>query len=282
MYQITDAPVPIRQRATSALSGDLALVWGLGLLVLALDVVWPNASGIARALVGVPFGLWAPGFTITVALFPHRQDLDRAERLALALLLSIAATGGVVYGLSRARVPVTSAADVWSLLALTAAASAAAILRQQALPALDRYRLRVPPGGSGVRPLLLLVAALALATTLIVAPAWQAAAPAAWLTSHGAFLNSPYASTAASPAAVTLHVSNPSTQRLVYHLEESANGQAIASRVLTCPPQHTCQWPLTLPSTGLGRVTWRVTLTATGLPSYSRHLVLHYTTSVAP
>ncbi len=279
MYQLSDASAPVRRRPAPIAWHDFALLWGLGLVVLALDVVWPHASGIARAAVGIPFGLWAPGFMATAALFPHRRDLDGSERAALSLLMSMAATGGVVYGLSQARVPVTSSAAVWSLLALTAVASAVAAARRQALPAADRYRLELPRSRA-VRGLALLVGGFALAAALIVAPAWQAAAPAAWLTSPGGFLHSPYAVTATRAASVTLHVSNPSAHPLAYRMIEAANGRQLASRALSCPAYHTCQWVLALPARGLGRLTWALSLTAPGHPADSRHLVLHYDVSI--
>lgn len=274
MYQFSEASVPIRVRPTPLVWWDVALVCFAGLAVLGLDVVWPHAIGIARAAVGIPFGLLAPGYVAALCLFPRRQDLDGAERSALALILSVAATAGIVYGLSRAGVRATPSTDVLSLFALTGTLSLVALVRRRALGRDEPYVLpgslrRTVWGG------LLLMAALAAATGLVVAPAWQAAAPAAWIVGPAGFPSTPYV-IAPPQGVVALYISNPDHTVLAYHATATLNGSRVWTQELRCPAQRTCRYQVPLPTAGYGMSTWRLQLTAPGQPALTRHLVLHY------
>jgi uncharacterized membrane protein len=274
MYQISDSLVPLRVQSTPFAWWDLALVWGAGLAVLGFDLLWPQGSGVARAAIGIPFGLLAPGYTAALCLFPRRRDLDGVERGALALILSVAATGGVVYGLSRLGIPATTASDVLSLLALTGTLSLVALVRRHALGPDERYLLHVhlhrTVGGG-----LVLVAVMALATALVVAPAWQATAPAAWIVGPSGFPSAPYA-TGATHGVIALYISNPERGRLAYHATAAVNGTSVWARTLTCPAHRTCRYRVPLPPTGYGTATWRLRLADPGQPALTRHLVLHY------
>ncbi len=67
------------------------------------DLLWINVIGITlivviglfptsfvRILIGVPFILFFPGYTLVCALFPRNPELDGIERVALSIGLSIA------------------------------------------------------------------------------------------------------------------------------------------------------------------------------------------------
>lgn len=274
MYQISESTVPIRVQPTPFASWDLTLVWAAGLTVLGLDLLWPQASGVARAAVGIPFGLLAPGYTAALCVFPRRHDLDGVERAALALILSVAATGGVVYGLSRAGIPATTATDVLALLALTGTLSLVALVRRRAVTPPERYRLRLGLNrtvGGG----LLLISGMALATALVVAPAWQATAPAAWLVGPQGFPSAPDA-TGVSHSVIALYISNPDPSPLPYHATAVVNGTTVWARTLRCPAHRTCAYLVPLPPSGYGTATWRLQLADPGHPTLTRHLVLYY------
>ncbi len=274
MYHISESLVPIRVQPTPFAWWDLALVWIAGMAVLGLDLLWPHASGVARAAIGIPFGLVVPGYTAALCLFPRRQDLDDVERGVLSLILSIAATGGIAYGLSRVGIPATTATDVLSLLALTGTLSFVALVRRHALGRNEPYLLRVhlhPTVGGG----LVLVAVMALATALVVAPAWQATAPAAWIVGPQGFPSAPSAA-GATHGVIALYISNPERALLAYHATAAVNGTTVWIRTLRCPPHRTCHYLVPLPSTGYGTATWRLKLADPGEPALTRHLVLHY------
>jgi uncharacterized membrane protein len=72
----------------SKLDKDL---WLIGILTVLLAVViafFP--STIARIILGLPFLLFFPGYTLTAALFPKKESLGGVERVALSFGLSLA------------------------------------------------------------------------------------------------------------------------------------------------------------------------------------------------
>ncbi len=63
----------------------------LNLVVLALvAAIILSPSSILRIILGLPFLLFFPGYTLIVALFPKKQSLGGIERIALSFGLSIA------------------------------------------------------------------------------------------------------------------------------------------------------------------------------------------------
>ena len=60
----------------------------LGFLLIFIIALFP--SSVLRIILGLPFILFLPGYTLTAALFPRRTDLGSIERVALSFGLSIA------------------------------------------------------------------------------------------------------------------------------------------------------------------------------------------------
>ena len=72
----------------SRLDNDL---WLIGILTILLAVVIAFLpSTVARIILGLPFLLFFPGYTLMSALFPKRGSLGGVERVALSFGLSIA------------------------------------------------------------------------------------------------------------------------------------------------------------------------------------------------
>ena len=67
---------------------DLAAILGLSALLIVAVYLLPLPT--LRILLGGPFVLFFPGYTMVAALFPGRDDLEGLERLGLSLGLSIA------------------------------------------------------------------------------------------------------------------------------------------------------------------------------------------------
>lgn len=67
-------------------------LWLIGILTLVLAVViaFFSSSTIARIILGLPFLLFFPGYTLVAALFPKKESLSGLERVALSFGLSIA------------------------------------------------------------------------------------------------------------------------------------------------------------------------------------------------
>jgi len=67
---------------------DLLVVVGVTLLLILVVIFSP--SNIPRVVLGLPFILFLPGYTLISALFPSRSQLSTIERVAYSLALSIA------------------------------------------------------------------------------------------------------------------------------------------------------------------------------------------------
>ena len=66
-------------------------LWLIGILTILLAVVIAfSPSTIARIILGLPFVLFFPGYTLIAALFPRKGSLGGVERVALSFGLSIA------------------------------------------------------------------------------------------------------------------------------------------------------------------------------------------------
>ena len=71
------------------LQNELLLLNILAVLLIIIITFFP--SNVLRIILGLPFVLFFPGYTLIAALFPRRTTLDSIERVALSFGLSIAA-----------------------------------------------------------------------------------------------------------------------------------------------------------------------------------------------
>jgi uncharacterized membrane protein len=78
---------------------DLASAVACALATTLIVLLIPSAEAIRIGL-GLVFVLFLPGYTLVAALYPRKDDLDPAERLALSLGLSIAVVPLVGLGLN--------------------------------------------------------------------------------------------------------------------------------------------------------------------------------------
>lgn len=69
---------------------DLLIIIILALLLIIIIAVFP--SNVLRIVLGLPFLLFFPGYTLAAALFPRKGDIGGIARVALSFGLSIAVT----------------------------------------------------------------------------------------------------------------------------------------------------------------------------------------------
>jgi uncharacterized membrane protein len=67
---------------------ELAVINILAVLLIVIIAFVP--SNVLRIILGLPFIVFLPGYTLTAALFPKRAGLNGMERVALSFGLSIA------------------------------------------------------------------------------------------------------------------------------------------------------------------------------------------------
>ena len=72
------------------LKNDLLVINILSILLIIIIAFLP--SNVLRIILGLPFVLFFPGYTLIAALFPRKADLGGIERVALSFGLSIAVT----------------------------------------------------------------------------------------------------------------------------------------------------------------------------------------------
>lgn len=70
------------------LQNELLLLNILAILLIIVITLFP--SNVLRIILGLPYVLFFPGYTLVVALFPRKEVLDGIERVALSFGLSIA------------------------------------------------------------------------------------------------------------------------------------------------------------------------------------------------
>ena len=116
---------------------DLVLVNILSGLLIAIITFFPNSP--ARIILGLPFILFFPGYTLISALFPGKEDLDIVERLALSLGLSIAVISLMGLALNYTAFGIRLYSVIFSLFLLMLLISAVAVYRRRIISPSDAF-----------------------------------------------------------------------------------------------------------------------------------------------
>lgn len=117
-------------------------LWLIGILTILLIVVIAfSPSTIARIILGLPFLLFFPGYTLMAALFPKKGSLGGVERLALSFGLSIAVVPLVGFILNYTPWGIRLYPILISLAVFILAASGVAWYRRGKLAPEERFRV---------------------------------------------------------------------------------------------------------------------------------------------
>ena len=86
------------------MKGEVGKHWDLAaivvLTVVLIPIIYFLPDNPARIVIGLPFILFFPGYSLIAALFPEKKSLDVIERIALSFGLSIAVTPLIGLGLN--------------------------------------------------------------------------------------------------------------------------------------------------------------------------------------
>ena len=116
---------------------DIALVNILSALLIAVIAFFPDSP--VRILLGLPFMLFFPGYTLICALFPRNKDLDIVERLTLCTGLSIAVTSLIGLALNYTAFGITLYSVVCSLFLFMLMMSVVAVYRRSTITPTDVF-----------------------------------------------------------------------------------------------------------------------------------------------
>lgn len=131
------------------LNNELLLVDILAALLIITITLFP--SNVLRLILGLPFVLFFPGYTLIAALYPRREDLDGIERVALSFGLSIAVVPLIGLLLNYTPWGIRLYPIIVSLMAFIVATSAIAWQRRRKLAEDERltiaFKIALPQWG---------------------------------------------------------------------------------------------------------------------------------------
>ena len=118
---------------------ELAAINILSILLIIIITFLP--SNPLRIVLGLPFILFFPGYTLIAALFPRKADLGSIERVALSLGLSIAVTPLIALILNYTQWGIKLYPILVSITLFILATSGAAWYRRHKLPKEERLSI---------------------------------------------------------------------------------------------------------------------------------------------
>lgn len=116
---------------------DLLIVNLLSVSLLITIGLLPDS--IVRVILGIPFVLFFPGYTLCSALYPDNEVLEWVDRLALSIGLSLSVIPLIALGLNYTPWGIRLVPVVTSLLIFTASMSALTHYRRRRLPLEKRW-----------------------------------------------------------------------------------------------------------------------------------------------
>jgi len=128
---------------------DLAAILGLSALLIVAVYLLPLPT--LRIVLGGPFVLFFPGYTMVAALFPGRDDLEGLERLGLSLGLSIAILPLMGLLLNYTPIGITLLSTLFFATSFIVGCTVIAYYRRGQLPLEERYALRLELDVAGWR-----------------------------------------------------------------------------------------------------------------------------------
>jgi len=111
------------------------------LSVLLIIIIVFLESNVLRIILGLPFLLFSPGYTLTAALFPRKGDLEGITRIALSFALSVAVVPLIGLILNYTPWGIALYPVLVSTTIFIVSASGAAMYRRQKISGDERFSL---------------------------------------------------------------------------------------------------------------------------------------------
>ena len=121
---------------------DLILIVACSLGLAAVILIFPFARP-ARVVLGLPFIFFFPGYTMTAALFPRKDDLDPFERIALSVGLSIAVVPLIGLALNYSPWGISLNPTLAILTLLIVLMATAGLIQRRMLPADEAFSVTI-------------------------------------------------------------------------------------------------------------------------------------------
>ena len=123
----------------------------LVIVLVAIIILFP--SNILRIILGLPFLLFFPGYTLVAALFTRKEGMGSVERVALSFGLSIAVVPLIGLILNYTPWGIRTEPVLYSIVSFILITSIIAWLRRGRLPEPERFgtefQMRLPGWGGG-------------------------------------------------------------------------------------------------------------------------------------
>ncbi len=190
-------------------------------------IIWLVDVWVLRLILGLPFLLFFPGYTLMATLFPRRNDLGAFQRLALSIAFSVIVSPVVAFALNFLW-KIELYPILIGIAAFTAVMSMLAWIRRRAVPEEERLEMVfAQPFQAGGRfsaldkmvSVILVLAFLAAIVTLVAV----VANPKEGEHYSGFYVRGaqsrPTEVTAGTPSIVTLGISNHEIETMTYRIE---------------------------------------------------------------
>jgi len=197
-------------------------------------------SLVLRVILGLPFLLFSPGYSLILALFPRKNQITGVERVALSFGLSIAIVPLIGLVLNYTPIGITLESTLYSITGFILIASFIAVLRLRILDESDRFVIGVQSvtlGWGGTRwdkalSVILIVSIMAsisvLGYTLAVPKAGEKFTEFYILGPEGEASGYPLEITAGEEAPVILGVVNHEQGKSTYLVEIVLDGVSLS------------------------------------------------------
>ena len=149
-------------------NGLIALI---ALTILLIPSIFVVPSLIGRIVLGLPFLLFSPGYTLILALFPKKEQISSIERVALSFGLSIATVPLIGLILNYTPLGITVYSTLFSVAGFIFVLSIIAWFRLRSLDKTDRFSINIyikftPWGENKLDKILSIILIIAVAASI--------------------------------------------------------------------------------------------------------------------